>query len=254
MIKPKIGIVIPIVQKKYITDLISQIYETVERNDIVLCVVNDGNTRIRKYLQKMIPKKVHLVNLDQNKCFAGANNVGWNYLMDNYPSLKYLGTINDDAIPSKGWLDEMITRLENNERLGACSPIMLSTDSKESDEIQKASTWKLNNFHQPMVLESREINQDQLVSVLGGFCLIGRKVAFLEVGLFDDRYQNSCEDIDLSLKLTDAGWKLMVCHNAFVYHKVGKSRFKFRAKTNIKLSRDLLRYKWGDDLTRYNLK
>ena len=46
MNKPQIGLVIPIVQRKYIISLIKQINKTVHDNNIVICVVNDGNNKI----------------------------------------------------------------------------------------------------------------------------------------------------------------------------------------------------------------
>jgi len=254
MIKPKIGIVIPIVQKKYIKELLLIIYKTTIRKDFILCVVNDGNTKIQQYLQKTIPAKVSLINLEKNLCFAGANNAGWNFLINKYPSLKYLGTINDDAIPFKGWLDTMAQTLGKNRRLGACGPVMLSSDNKKKIRMQHSATWKLNNYQQPMLLDSENINQNQYVPVIGGFCFLARKKALEQVKYFDERFKNSCEDIDLSIKLTMNGWKLMICCNSIVYHKCGKSRYKFTAKTGIKYSRDLLLFKWGNDLSKYNLK
>ena len=50
MIEPKIGIVIPIVQKKFNLDLINTIKSTINKQNIILCVVNDGNKSINSYL------------------------------------------------------------------------------------------------------------------------------------------------------------------------------------------------------------
>ena len=75
-----------------------------------------------------------------------------------------------------------------------------------------------------MVLDQARITKDSFVSVLGGFCFLARAKALLQVDYFDEKYKKSCEDIDLCLKLRINKWDLMVCSNAYVSHKCGKSR------------------------------
>ena len=70
---------------------------------------------------------------------------------------------------------------------------------------------------------------------------------------FDERYKNSCEDIDLSLKLRKNNWDLMVSSNSFVIHKCGKSIFKSNTNTKISQSRELLLSTWGNNLKNNNL-
>ena len=255
MNKPQIGLVIPIVQRKYIISLIQQINKTVHDNDIVICVVNDGNNKIENYLNKYLPKEIELLNLENNLCFAGANNAGWKLLVDKYSSIKYLGTINDDTIPQNNWLDPLVLSLKNNNRVAACNPIMIThSNNILNNKSQYSSTWKLGDSKHPMVIDKERITRDTYVSVLGGFCLLAKIEALLQIDFFDERYKNSCEDIDLCLKLRKNNWDLMTCCNSYIIHKCGKSRFKSKMNTNVPQSRKLLFSKWGDDLNKYNLK
>ena len=255
MKKPQIGLVIPIVQRKYIISLIQQINKTVHDNNIAICVVNDGNNKIENYLDKYLPKEIELLNLENNLCFAGANNAGWKLLVDKYSSIKYLGTINDDTIPQNNWLDSLVLSLKNNNRVAACNPIMITPSNNIlNNKSQYSSTWKLGDSKHPMVIDKERITRDTYVSVLGGFCILAKIEALLQIDYFDERYKNSCEDIDLCLKLRTSNWDLMVCSNSYVGHKCGKSRFKSKMNTNVPLSRKLLFSKWGNDLNKYNLK
>lgn len=254
MNKPQIGMVIPIIQKRYILGLIENIYEKTGKDSVVLCVVNDGKSKLKSYLENNLPVQVELVHLNKNKCFAGANNAGWVHLIKKYPSIKYLGTINDDTIPKNNWLEALYSVLDKNDDVGACSPVMLAGSYQKSPLQLHAATWRLSASSTPMILDCAMIDEDKFVSVIGGFCFLAKKEALLQVGMFDDQYKNSCEDIDLSLKLRTAGWHLKVCHKSVVFHIAGKSRFKILSNTNIKMSRELLRLKWGGDLTKYNLK
>ena len=255
MNKPQIGLVIPIVQRKYIISLIKQINKTAQDNTIAICVVNDGNNKIENYLDKYLPKEIELLNLENNLCFAGANNAGWKFLVDKYSSIKYLGTINDDTIPQNNWLDPLVLSLKNNNRVAACNPIMIThSNNILNNKSQYSSTWKLGDSKHPMVIDKERITKDTYVSVLGGFCILAKIEALLQIDYFDERYKNSCEDIDLCLKLRKNNWDLMTCCNSYIIHKCGKSRFKSKMNTNVPQSRKLLFSKWGDDLNKYNLK
>lgn len=254
MKKPIIGIVIPIVQSKYVFDLIKQIEKTTNEKNYAICIVNDGNLNIKHYLLKHLPSTIELLNLKNNLCFAGANNAGWEFLINKHPSIQYLCTINDDTIPNNNWLDHLKDCLKKNPTVAACSPIMIIRKGFFKNKNQYYSTWKFGDINNPMVLDKKNIKVDSYVSVLAGFCLIIKKEALLQVEYFDERYKNSCEDIDLSLKLQKKKWNLMVCSNSYVIHKAGKSRFKSKMNTNITQSRKLFFSKWGTDLSKYNLK
>ena len=202
MNKPQIGLVIPIVQRKYIISLIKQINKTAPDNKIAICVVNDGNNKIENYLDKYLPKEIELLNLENNLCFAGANNAGWELLINKYPSIKYLGSINDDTDPQDQWLKYLVQSMETDSNIGACGPVMITYANKFiKRKIKYTSTWKLGTEKAPMIIDKKRITSDTYVSVLGGFCFLAKAEALLQIDYFDVRYQNSCEDIDLCLKL-----------------------------------------------------
>ena len=208
---------------------------------------------MKNHLIKNLPNTVELLNLENNLCFAGANNAGWKLLITKYPSIKYLCSINDDTSPHNNWLYYLENSLENNNNVAACSPIMITQKGFFNNKLQYSSTWKLGDIMNPMILDQERITIDSHVSVLGGFCFLAKAKAILQVDFFDERYKNSCEDIDLCLKLRMNNWDLMVCSNSYVSHKCGKSRFKSKMNTNIPLSRKLLFSKWGNNLNKYNL-
>ena len=156
MKKPQIGLVIPIVQRKYIISLLQQINKTVHDNDIVICVVNDGNNKIENYLNKYLPKEIELLNLENNLCFAGANNAGWKLLINKYPSIKYLGSINDDTDPLDRWLKYLVQSMETNSNIGACGPVMITYANKFfKRKIKYTSTWKLGTKKTPMIIDKK---------------------------------------------------------------------------------------------------
>jgi GT2 family glycosyltransferase len=243
--------VIPIFQIRFIFDTISWITNTNYRPDLVICVVNDGNPEAAKALAiHKFPPFVEILNLPQNRCFAGANNAGWMDLSGKYPSLQYLGTINDDTIPRHLWLDELVKAIQQPQT--AVSMPVMETKTGWLKRIKTTATWKLEGSDE-MRPDKASINSDTFVSVINGFCFIARRDALEQVGYFDERFCNGCDDIDLSLKLTSQKWRMVVAHKSRVFHFAASSRYLPGTSTNLRRNHELLARKWGGDVERFNL-
>ncbi len=66
---------------------------------------------------------------------------------------------------------------------------------------------------------------DQLreVDQVMGAALLLRRAALKQVGAFDERFFMYFEEVDLCLRLHDAGWKVLFVPNAQVIHHAGQS-------------------------------
>jgi GT2 family glycosyltransferase len=63
-----------------------------------------------------------------------------------------------------------------------------------------------------------------IVPALIGFCLLLRKEAILKVGLLDERFEpGNYDDWDISIRLTNAGYKLAVAESVFIHHDMHSS-------------------------------
>ncbi|WP_026511774.1 glycosyltransferase family 2 protein [Butyrivibrio sp. LC3010] len=70
--------------------------------------------------------------------------------------------------------------------------------------------------------------------------------------LFDERFSPAYfEDDDLGIRLCLAGWRQVLCHNAFIYHH-GGSGFSEK-KDAMEYSREKFMEKWGFDIWNYTL-
>ncbi|MFO0702629.1 MAG: glycosyltransferase family 2 protein [Candidatus Andersenbacteria bacterium] len=72
-----------------------------------------------------------------------------------------------------------------------------------------------------------------------------RREVFDQVGTYPERYFYACEEVDLSLRALDAGWRVAYTPDVKVYHKVSpatraKFRYYFDLRNNIWLSMRLL--------------
>ena len=248
----EIGIVIPIYQEKFIIKLIKQISKLGSKRRFIICIVNDGVPQLAYYLNNCSwPDNVIILNLPENKQFAGANNAGWAYLTHQFPTIKYLGTLNDDTIPQKDWLDELVEVLEKYPQSALAGPIM-ETPGGRFGSKKRYAVWQYSTEDTSAECIKSDIKNDEFVSFVSGFCFIARREDLEEIGGFDERFKNSCEDVDICLKLIKQKRRIVVASKSVVFHWGGSSRYIKGTNTDLDKSHLLLAEKWGRDLSPYN--
>lgn len=73
-------------------------------------------------------------------------------------------------------------------------------------------------------LDARRAGTEPLrAEAVSGACMLIRRQAMLEVGLFDEAYGLHCEDLDLMFRLREAGWHCLYVPGAQAIHEQGVS-------------------------------
>ena len=54
-------------------------------------------------------------------------------------------------------------------------------------------------------------------------CCLIKKTVFMQMGGFDERFQNGCEDIDLCLRLREQGYRCYAANESIIYHHISCS-------------------------------
>jgi len=249
--EPTIGMVIPIYTTRFINRLVGYMRGTVHRDDVTICVVNDGQREVSEFLSRQkYPDSVVVLNLPSQQGFSALNNFGWKNLTERFPTIQYLGTLNDDTIPRDGWLDELAVCLKKYPRTALSSPIM-QVKRGPLRLNRSFATWRLKGSDEMEPVASK-ILSDTFVPVVSGFCFLARRDALEQVGYLDEQFRNGCEDVDLCLKLTSCGWRLVICSRSFVYHEEAKSRYLPGTGTNLRRNHAILANKWNHDVARFN--
>jgi GT2 family glycosyltransferase len=133
----------------------------------------------------------------------------------------------DIEVMQPGWLLEMATQAMRPE-IGAVGAKLIFSDGS----IQHAGVWLVPEggthfFHLDGGGESGYLNQLILtrnVSAVTGACLAIRRALFCEFGGFDTALQVSYSDIDLSMRLVDAGYRIVWTPYADLVHLESASR------------------------------
>lgn len=133
----------------------------------------------------------------------------------------YIAVVNSDVAFFDGGLQGLAACLDSDAAAGACGPLTNRTFGVQrvvlAPELEKKAA-SLSVFAQAMRMkfprEGFEVHR------LVGFCFMLRRTAFESVGLLDERFGTGCyEDFDYSLRLRQAGWKLKVAKDVFVWHR-----------------------------------
>jgi GT2 family glycosyltransferase len=136
--------------------------------------------------------------------------------------------LNDDTeVVNGGWLAALVGQALQN-RVGAVGGMLLYPNGRIQHAgcvlgvggvAAHAYRGRLNGisgYHDRALV-------DQDVSAVTAACMLVRRVAFTDVGGFDERFAIAYNDIDLCLRLGEAGWRVVWTPTAVLHHKEGSS-------------------------------
>lgn len=176
--------------------------------DASIYVVNNGRP---DYMKNLTDPRVKVLQQEKNLRWEGGLKAGIESTTEDL-----ILFLNDDTfIPpsSSGWLDKMVAHFAdpNISAVGPSSNCVMG--------IQNIFTNGTPNIVG--------------VNFLIGFCLMVRRSALVECGGVDDTLPGG-DDLDLSIRLRKAGYRLVCDKNAFVYHHGFKTGERVHGGQNIK--------------------
>ncbi len=171
------------------------------------CVTNDLLLRLcNKYLRVLF-----LWNDGKNPGFASACNQG---VLESHG--KNIVLINPDTIVFPEWAERMESYLKLD-KVGAVGPIsnFVAGFQNYGIHMQPCKDWETTAKTAIRGLNHRGVDSKLLI----GFFLMMRRKIWDEMGGMDSSLVLGCDDLDLSLRLTEAGYKLVIASDVFVYHE-----------------------------------
>ena len=188
--------------------------------DIMVIDNGSGDDSV-EILRQNLPN-VTVISFPENRGFAKGCNWGLRWAQENAYSWAFL--LNNDAFVTPTTLDALMAAIDTD--VGLLSP-------KIFYENQPEILWFAGGTQHPTLLEMRETGQGELdktswkqtrnVDYLVGTGLLVNLTAVSKVGLLDENYFMYYEDLDWSIRLRQAGYKLRLVANAHLYHRVSFS-------------------------------
>jgi hypothetical protein len=165
-----------------------------------------------------LSSSVRFVRLETNRGFAGGNIEGMKYADGRFVAL-----LNNDTIPDKTWLEELVTNMENHSGVGICASKLLMYNSDRIDSAGDGYTRTLKGFKNGEGDQSIKFNTQRLVFGACAGAALYRREMLDQIFFLDEDFFLIHEDTDLNFRAQLAGWKVLYVPTAVVHHKVRSS-------------------------------
>lgn len=182
----------------------------------VLVVDNASTDDSRALLAKDYPE-VRLIALPQNRGFTGACNAGIEAARGEIVAL-----LNNDTEVEPGWVTALVDAFERHPKAGLVASKILLFDERDRFHTAGDLFRVDGRLFNRGVWEKDEGQYDQetyVFSACGGAAAY-RRAMLDEIGLFDDDFFFSCEDMDLAWRAQLRGYRCVYTPAAVVYHRL----------------------------------
>jgi GT2 family glycosyltransferase len=215
-----------------LADCLASIYAHTRRVPFEVIVV-DNNSRDDscRMVRERFPQ-ARLIESRENLGFGAANNLG-----AKEADAPFLMLFNSDALLVGDTGAALVEFLERETGAGAVGPRVLLMDGTRqtktfghlptlrpllNQNLLFSSLWPRSRFFSGIFVEE-PWDSTMEVGWVSGVCMAIRREAYLQIGGFDPALFLYAEDIDLCLRLTQAGWRIYRVEDQAIRHVCGGS-------------------------------
>jgi len=214
-------------------DCVASVFaESVNRIIVVDNASADGSLEA---LERINQDKTSLfvIRNHENLGFAKACNIG-----AEASAASRILFLNPDSVLSNGALVQMISTLESSPRIGMVGGFLSNPDGSEQPGGRRVFPTPKRAFMRafglsrlakffPEVFSDFLLHKEALpevpvaVEAISGACMLVKREAIEDVGLWDSNYFLHCEDLDWCMRFRQKGWKVMFVPDAKIEHVWG---------------------------------
>ncbi|QEH32069.1 SPBc2 prophage-derived glycosyltransferase SunS [Aquisphaera giovannonii] len=173
----------------------------------------DGTDRYLAGVADAAPMAVRVIGNASNRGFPAAVNQGLAAARG-----EYLVLLNNDAVVTDGWLDQLVALADSDPAIGMAGP--MSNYASPPQLVEDVPYKDLDAMH-GFAARWREEHRGQWLTAgkLSGFCLLMKRAVYEAIGGLDERFGlGFFDDDDLGRRARDAGFTLAVARDLFVHH------------------------------------
>jgi GT2 family glycosyltransferase len=184
---------------------------------VVDCLPPDESTRTSRLLADR--SDIRLLAVDDNLGFAGGNEYGVEHARGDY-----LCFLNPDVIVGPGWLEPLISALDDP-AVGIAAPVFLNEDGslQEAGQLIFDDTFTAPVGGADVMTGDRTNIFSRDVDYASAACWLVRRSDHLALGGFDRRYHPAYfEDVDYALRMEESGKRTRLVAAVPVVHHRGQ--------------------------------
>ncbi len=185
--------------------------------DFEVIVADNGSTDGSLGLLACHYPEVQVLALGENRGFAGACNAGVRAAQGEFIVL-----LNNDTETDPNWLEEVVAAFQRHPEAGIIASKMLLFDRRDIFHTA-GDFYRVDGIPGNRGVWQRDEGQydreEAVFSACGGSAVY-QKAMLDQVGLLDEDFFFSCEDVDLAWRAQLACWRCVYAPCAVVYHKL----------------------------------
>lgn len=163
------------------------------------------------------------LRFEENRNFAPACNAG-----ARMASGDFVFFLNNDTLLTPGWLAPLLRRFRAVPRLAAAGPLLTYADATVQHlGIAIHPGLKLGHLYKGLPLGHPLTRKRRFFQALTAAALLMPRELFLSSGGFDEGFVNGFEDVDLGLRLSNAGFRLTCVPESRVIHLESRTPRRF---------------------------
>lgn len=203
--------------EKFLPDVIKHSSEFAD-----IYVIDNGSTDDSiDFLNKNLPD-VKQILLNQNFGYAKGYNEGLKKI-----EAEYFVLLNSDIQVTCGWIEPILSLMENDKTIAACQPKLLNYNVRNEFEYAGGAGGFIDKYGYPFCRgrifnfyekDCGQYNDTCEIFWASGACLFVRSSAFYHAGQLDEDFFAHMEEIDLCWRMKNLGYKIMYCSESVVYH------------------------------------
>jgi hypothetical protein len=220
-------VVIPHYNADTLTACLQSLADHTTSASIRVIIVDDGDRG--QSLQRACDSfpAIEVLHNERRLGFTGSCNRGLASTTTEFVML-----LNDDTLVTPGWLPPLLSACDDDLRVGACQPKLLSATRDGLFDYSGAAGGYIDRlgytFCRGRLFDTVEQDDGQYDTPTGLFWACGsamflRREAVAQVGPLDLDYFMHFEEIDLCWRLRLAGWRILSIPAATIYHFAAQS-------------------------------
>lgn len=195
-----------------LNSLTAQTYSNIE----IIIADNASTDGSQEFIREHFPTVI-IEQLAQNFGFTGACNAGM-----KVASGEFIALLNNDTEVDPHWAEEVVSAFERHPEAGFVASKMMLFDQR--DRFHAAGDfYRFDGQPGNRGVWQQDIgqfDQEEFVFSACGGSSIYRRSMLEDIGLLDDDFFFSCEDLDLAWRAQLKGYKCLYVPRAIVYHQL----------------------------------
>jgi len=228
---PTVDIIIPHFKRR---DMLERCLDSLAETrypSMGIIVVDNGGTEAGLVFLVKRYRNARLLRLPQNRGYAGGCNHGL-----QHSTADYVVFMNDDTEHDPLWLEQLVRKALEDERIAALQPKILSLkpyrQGKKVFDYAGAAGGMIDRLGYPWCLgrtfsaieqDSGQYDVGQDIFWASGVAMFVKRAVAVELGGFDEDFFMQMEEIDLSWRMKLAGYRVCSVPSSVVLHEGGAS-------------------------------